>query len=262
MGYEVTVSKIAAAAAAKSKRFRTAPMRYLMACIWAGMWVGIGIILIFSIGSQLSAEAPHVVKLVQGLSFAVALVLVIMTGAELFTGNNMVMTVGSQQKTVSWGDTIKLWIFCYIGNLIGAMILSLIFVWTGLAGNEALTATFMAGGIAKASGSALSLIAKGLICNALVCVAVLVTFRTDNDAAKILVVFMCLFAFITPGFEHSVANMTVYCVNLFNPANTDVTIGMAAKNLLFSTLGNLIGGIIFVGLPAWFMGADKITEKS
>lgn len=262
MGYDVTLEKVAAAALKKSNRLKNAPLRYIMSCIWAGMWIGIGIILIFTIGSQLSKEAAHVVKLVQGLSFAIALVLVIMTGVDLFTGNNMVMTAGSLNKSVSWGSTVKLWVVCWLGNLVGAIILSLVFVATDLPGKEALMATFAKTAIAKASGSWLAILAKGILCNILVCVAVLVTFRTDNDAAKILVTFMCLFAFITSGYEHSIANMTVYGVALFTPGNTQVTLGQAGWNLLWATIGNVIGGGIFVGLPVWFMGSDKAKQAA
>ena len=97
---------------------------YLLASILAGMFIGFGILLIFTIGGLL-AGAPYT-KVVMGVSFGIALSLVVIAGAELFTGNNLVMTVGMIEKQIKVSDGIKHWVLCWIGNLIGSVVLALL----------------------------------------------------------------------------------------------------------------------------------------
>ncbi len=94
---------------------------------------------------------------------------------------------------------------------------------------------------------------RGILCNILVCLAVWCSFRTTNDAAKLIMVFWCLFAFITCGFEHSVANMTQLTVALLDPAGQAVSLVGYFYNLITVTLGNMVGGICFVAVP-YFLG--------
>ena len=106
-----------------------------------------------------------------------------------------------------------------------------------------------AGALAKMSAAPVALIARGALCNMLVCLAVWCGFRCKNEAAKLMMVFWCLFAFITTGFEHSIANMTLFTEVLLNPAGQAVSLGGAVYNLVMVTIGNMIGGIVFVALP-------------
>lgn len=108
---------------------------------------------------------------------------------------------------------------------------------------------------------ALQLFLRGILCNILVCLAVWSGFQTKNDAAKLIMVFWCLLAFFSTGFEHSVANMTTFVVALLSPAKAagSVSVGGMFYNLLWVTLGNMVGGIFFVAFPYW-IGA-KATEK-
>ena len=91
--------------------------------------------------------------------------------------------------------------------------------------------------IAKASAPAIHLFFRGILCNILVCVAVLCSFRTSDDSAKLIIIFLCLFTFITSGFEHSIANMTIFGIVLFSKAIAGATLGGAIYNLVIVTLG-------------------------
>ena len=238
--------KTAGGSVSKINMLKKDPLGYFVLSMMAGAFIGVGVLLAFTIGGQLDG-APYT-KLVMGLSFGVALSLVVMAGGELFTGNNMVMTMGVLGKKISIGDAVKLWVICWIGNLAGAIVLALIYHLTGLCTGA--VASFMAyGAYAKMSAGIVPLITRGILCNFLVCLAVWCAGRATSDAGKLIMIFWCLFAFITTGFEHSIANMTLMTVALLNPAEQAVTIGGYFYNLLFVTLGNIIGGAVFVALP-------------
>ena len=97
----------------------------------------------------------------------------------------------------------------------------------------------------------LALVAKGILCNWLVCLALWMSARTTNDAAKLIMIFWCLFAFIASGFEHSVANMTLFAVALLGNHPDTVSIGGMFYNLLWVSIGNIIAGAVFVAAAYW-----------
>ncbi len=117
-------------AAAKAGLLRKNPAGYFLLSMLAGMFIGFGVLLVFTLSGAL-AGAPYT-KLVMGCCFGVALSLVVMAGAELFTGNNLVMTAGILKKTVTAGEALKLWAVCWIGNLAGGILLAIIYNATGL----------------------------------------------------------------------------------------------------------------------------------
>lgn len=245
--YDITIEKMTNAAKKKAEVLNSSIFKYLVSSAFAGAFIGIGILLSFTIGGQLTPSGSPYLKVLMGLAFGIALNLVIFTGTDLFTGNNMVMTVGTLNKGTKVADLIKVWCVSYVGNLIGALILSFIFVGAGFVAKGPVMEFFAATAQAKAAGTFMQLFYKGILCNMLVCLAVLITFRTENDAAKILMTILCLFAFITSGFEHSIANMTVYGVSLMS-GKMDITMAQAIHNLIPVTLGNIVGGAVVLGL--------------
>ncbi len=258
-----TVANFAAAAEVKIGILNNNFTRYFLLSMMAGIYVGFGIILIFSVGAPLKAlgaSAPGL-KALMGVSFGVALTLVIFAGSELFTGNNMIMTIGSLSKTVSWSDTLRLWVVCFVGNLAGALLLSLTFSFTGLMASGAARDFITAVSLKKAGAPFIQLFFRGILCNMLVCLAVWMPGRTKDDTAKIFLIFWCLFAFIGSGFEHSIANMTVIGVGHF-VAPTKVTFSHLISNLVPVTLGNIVGGGLFIGAAYWFVAGAKVDEKA
>ena len=242
-----------AASNAAAKKFgvlKNNPVGYVALAILAGMYIGFGILLAFTIGAQLGNMPAS--GLIKGLIFGVALSLVIIPGAELFTGNNFVMGAGLFKRKVSIGQAISLWIVCWLGNLLGAAILSWLFTASGF-DVPAVAAVFTKAAATKMSVPAFQLVLRGILCNIVVCLAVWSTFQSKDDTAKLLMAWWCLLAFFSSGFEHSVANMTTLIVALINPVKGlgAVTIGGLWYNLLWVSLGNMIGGIVFVALPYW-----------
>jgi len=241
------ITAVSNAAKEKNNLLNNNPGGYILAAILAGIFIGSGVLLAFTIGGLLTGN-PFA-RLLMGCTFGVALSLVVIAGGELFTGNNFIMTVGLVKKTVSAGACLKIWVISYLGNLIGSIILAVIFVWCGLAAGS--TREFISSAaVTKMSLAPLALISRGLLCNMLVCLAVWCGFRCKSETAKLIMIFWCLLAFITTGYEHSVANMTLLTVSLLSPAaGAAVSLGGWVYNIALSTVGNMIGGIVFVALP-------------
>lgn len=249
-----TLEKLTVAAKNKVNLLNSSRLKYIVSSAFAGLYVGIGILLIFTIGGLLTSANSPMTKIMMDVSFAIALSLVVMTGSELFTGNNMVMTAGTLNKGTSTKDLLRVWAYSFVGNLIGSLLVAGLFVGTGLVNKGAVMEFFATTSLAKASLPFMDLFFRGVLCNILVCVAVMCSFRTNDDTAKLIIIFMCLFAFITSGFEHSVANMTIFGVALFSSAIKGATLMGAIYNLFVVTLGNIAGGALVMGAGAYILG--------
>ena len=234
-------------AAAKSNMLKSNPGGYFLLSMLAGMFIGFGILLVFTLSGALQG-APYT-KLVMGSCFAVALSLVVIAGAELFTGNNLVMAAGMLKRTVTTAEAIKLWVICWVGNLLGSVLLAILFYATGLYSDATLGAMTGAAA-AKMTAGFMQLLTRGILCNMLVCLAVWCGFRCKSESGKLIMIFWCILAFFTTGFEHSIANMTLLTLALINNGgNEAITIGGYCYNLLTVTMGNMIGAIALVALP-------------
>ncbi|MDG1438084.1 MAG: formate/nitrite transporter family protein, partial [Emcibacteraceae bacterium] len=217
----------------------------------------IGIILILTLGNE--AE-PSSQKLIMGSVFGITLTLIIFAGAELFSGHVMYMTFGFFYKKMGVLTVVKDWIICWYGNLFGAFLLALLFVMGGGGGwiddSSALVHQLA---YSKMNGSIPELIARAILCNWLLCLAIWMTSKTKNDTAKCLLIFWGLFAFVAAGFEHGIANMTVFAISLMgaHPEGVDIT-GML-YNLAWVSIGNVIGGAGFIGI-AYYLTSNAIIK--
>ncbi|MDP6046698.1 MAG: formate/nitrite transporter family protein [Phycisphaerae bacterium] len=252
--YLESVKLMAAGAKSKVAFLERSKSAYLIAAALAGTYVGLGIILIFTIGAPLAGTG--LTKIVMGVSFGIALTLVVFAGSELFTGNNMIMTLGLLRKEVKPIGLLKIWVFSWTGNLIGSMVLAYIVMASG-ALNQA--AEFVQAVSAKKMNMPITeLFLRGILCNWLVCLALWTASRAKGDGAKCILIFWCLFAFIACGFEHSVANMTLLSTALFMDHGADVSWLGFGYNLLWVSLGNIIGGGFFVGFLYWFSTRKEV----
>lgn len=248
------ISAVMKSAQSKLGLLKKNPLGYLLASILAGVFVGFGVLLIYTIGGMLDGE-PYK-KVVMGASFGVALSLVSVAGAELLTGNSFVMSIGAMGETVKWRDAIKLWIVCFLGNWIGGIALALIFSGTGLATGH--IGEFMAESAAIKMGVDIGpLFLRALLCNILVCLATWCGYRCKSESGKLIMIFWCIFAFITTGFEHSVANMTLLTISLISPFGAAISLGGYFYNIFVVALGNMFGGIICLALPYFIISRKK-----
>lgn len=244
-----TLDYFAASAEAKANTIRKDPLAFLVSAMMAGAYVGIGILLILSVGQEVD---PSIRTMVMGASFGIALTLVIFAGSELFTGHAMYMTIGLLRGKTGVGDLARAWAGSWFGNLLGAAGLAVIFI-TGGGGHVLKDGADVLYHIAehKIHSTPLELIARGMLCNWLVCLSIWTSARTKNDAAKCILIFWCLYAFIASGYEHSVANMTIFAVSLLSDHPDTISLAGAAHNLLWVTIGNILSGSLFMGLAYW-----------
>lgn len=243
--YLESVKSISQAAKLKIEYLKRSWIAYMAASILAGTYIGIGIVLIFAVGAPLVAVNSVFVRTLMGISFGIALTLVVFAGAELFTGNNMFMAIGFLKKEVTISELLKVWGFSWIGNLVGSLILAYLVV-NSEAVSHAIPFVEKVS-IAKMDMPALQLFLRGILCNWLVCLALWTSSRTKSDAAKCILIFWCLFAFISSGYEHSIANMTLLSLSLFSQHGDMVSWVGFLRNLFYVTLGNIVGGSFFVG---------------
>ena len=261
--YHNTVENFGKAAAKKVNFMKDGMGKYFLLSMFAGMFVGIGIMLVFSIGAPFVAEGSPVVKTLLGASFGVALTLVIFAGAELFTGNNMIITIGSLEKKITLKDGLLLWLWCYLGNLVGSILIAWLFLKTGHITNAPLSEFILKASAGKMNAPFMALFFRGILCNMLVCLAIWMTSRAKDDTAKLILIWWALFAFIGSGFEHSIANMSLLSMGLMIPHDPQViSLSGFFANMIPVTLGNIIGGALIIGGGYWFTSHRTVEAKT
>ena len=190
-------------------------------------------------------------RLLGGIAFSLGLILVVVGGAELFTGNNLIVMAWADRK-ITTVQLLRNWFFVYLGNFVGALATALIVSWSVLfeLGNGAVAETAIRIAEAKVNLSFDQAFIKGVLCNVLVCLALWLCFAAHTVASKILAIVFPVSAFVALGFEHSVANMYLIPVGMLAGA-TQVTVMGFFENLAFVTLGNIVGGSVLVALVYW-----------
>jgi nitrite transporter NirC len=257
--YDEAIDNFAQVGAHKAHVLRHRPMAFLVGSAMAGAYIGFGDILMFSTGAHVGAAYAH---LIMGAVFACALTIVMFAGSDLFTGTAMYMPFALLRRQTSIADIVSVWVFCWFGNLMGAVILALLMHMAG--GGVLLTDgsdLFFKAVEAKMSASSEVLFGRGVLCNWLVCLAIWMSGRTRSDSAKLVLIFWPVFAFVASGFEHSVANMFAFSLALVADHPATVTLAGAVHNELWVTLGNLAGGAIFMSLGYWLQG-DGLRQGS
>jgi nitrite transporter NirC len=229
--------------------------------MFAGMYVGAAIVLIFTIGGWLAKDAPGAVKLVMGVCFGGALTIVVFAGSELFTGANLVLTLGVLSRRARPRDLANNWIWTWIGNLLGSMMLAAIVIRSGIISADPVKAFVLKLVDTKMNLPVERLFWRAVLANWLVCLGIWMAARTKDDTAKILLIWWCMFTFITCGYEHSIANMCGLALGLFLPHGETISWTGYWYNLGLATLGNIVGGAGFVGMLYW-IGSPKAREAT
>ncbi len=255
-----TVDRMADTAAAKSAFLKRNAGGFFVSSMMAGAFVGLGIILIFCVGSDVD---PAYRALVMGCSFGIALTLVIFAGSDLFTGHTMFMTHGVLRRKIALGDLAAAWLVSWIGNLAGCVALAAVFAWGGGGAMLHSKSQFlMTVAVTKMNAPVLSLLARAILCNWLVCLAIWTSARTTSDTAKCILIFWCLFGFIGSGYEHSVANMTLLLIALLGNHPDAVSWGGLAYNLFWVTVGNIVAGAGIMGIGYWYISRPAPASAS
>jgi formate transporter len=237
--------------------------------ILAGSFIAMGCI--FYILVTFDSTLPSgITRLIGGLVFCIGLILVVVAGAELFTGNNL-LVMGFFSRVVKLSQLLKNWGIVYIGNFIGSMsVVALMYytnIWkTGSFGYAAKAVIIAAG---KVNLTFVEGLTRGILCNALVCLAVWMCFGSRQIVSKIAAIIFPITTFIALGFEHSIANMFYLPFGIILKRNPQVleavlkaspdlnlsnlTIYGMLGNIFSVTLGNIIGGAVFIGIIYWLI---------
>lgn len=240
--------------------------------ILAGAFISLGAIFATIVTTTTGQQLPYgIMKLLGGLVFCLGLVLVIIGGAELFTGNNLIVMAWSSRK-ISTVQLLRNWVIVYCGNLTGALMTAVLMLYSGqyLFNNGMVGLNILNIAKAKCSLGVTEAIVLGIMCNALVCMAVWLCFSARTTTDKILSIIFPITAFVAAGFEHCVANMYFIPIGIMvkhtapdpfwaaigkTPADYAVLTwdNFFIRNLAPVSFGNIIGGAVLVGLVYWFI---------
>jgi formate/nitrite transporter len=270
------------------KKATTDATTLFVLAVLAGAFIALGAVFATTVGAgtvtingsdgtkAFSTGLPYgVVRLFTGLAFSLGLILVVVGGAELFTGNNLIVMAWAGGK-VKTRDLLRNWAIVYAGNFVGAILTALLMFctmqYTFGGGSIGLTALNIAN--AKCGLEFLPALALGILCNALVCMAIWLCYSARSTAEKILAIVPPITAFVAAGFEHSIANMYFIPIGLFLKAGAPDSFWSAigktpadfaqltwanffVSNLIPVTLGNIIGGALMVGGVYWIVYLRK-----
>jgi nitrite transporter len=244
----------------KKQYLHSSLLQYIIRAALSGVYVGFGVMLSFRLGEMFFDAKSPATSLVTGIFFGMALVLIIYGGAELFTGNTMTFTMSTLKSATTWKDTLENWLACYTGNLIGAVFFAFVIMATGLFNNPDNTQLLMSLVDGKMNAPSMQLFFRAILCNWLVCLAVWIPLHLKGDGAKIGVMMLFVFAFVASGYEHSVANMVLFSISLAVPHPEAISLGGALHNLLPVTLGNIVGGGVFVGALYVYLSSKRTAR--
>jgi len=252
------------------------PLQVFALAVLAGAFIALGAAFFTVVTYDPGSIAGGLLRLMGGLVFCLGLILVVVAGAELFTGNNLIVMAFVDGK-VTLGQLLKNWLIVYLGNFVGAMGMLLMIYFSGhwQLADGAVGAKAIAIANSKVNLSWLEALFRGILCNVLVCLALWLCYAGRTVVDKVLAILFPITAFVALGFEHSVANMYFIPAGLLAsldpqmlqslmPVNLDnLTIaGFLWHNLLPVTLGNMLGGGLFVGLVYWFIYLRKNKESN
>jgi formate transporter len=255
-------------------------LRLFLLAILAGAFIAMGAIFATTVSAGASALPFGIVRLLAGTTFTLGLILVVVSGSELFTGNSLIIMAYANRR-IKLSGLLRNWLIVYLGNFAGALVTAyLMFLarqYTFGGGSIGLAALNI--GEAKTNLGFAQAVILGLFCNALVCMAVWMCYSARTTIDKILAIIPPISAFVAAGFEHSIANMYFIPMALFikqmgSPAFFETIAKTPADfphltwgnfllvNLLPVTIGNVLGGVVMVGIMYWFIYLSKFGKEA
>lgn len=217
----------------------------------AGAFISLGALL-FAVVVTDSTLGFGLTRLIGGLSFCLGLILVVGAGAELFTGNNLIAMAWAS-RLIGFRAVLRNWLIVYLGNVIGCLATVLLVTWANIAslsrGNVANTVHSIA--LSKASLPITEAFARGILCNALVCLAVWLAIGARSITDKILAILFPVTAFVAIGLEHSIANWFFLPFGMVLDSNHSIPVEGVVQNLVAVTVWNVIGGTMLVAGVYW-----------
>ena len=229
--------------------------------VMAGFYIGLGAAFMLVVKTDTGLLGFGLSSLLGGIAFALGLTLVLIAGAELFTGNTL-MIIGFLSKKYSAAQLLSRWGVVYLGNFVGSLLLALILYLADFQalGSGGVGGTIVSVASAKAGLAPNIVFFRGILCNVLVCLAVWMGFAGTSVVDKFVAAVVPVAGFVACGYEHCVANMFFLPLGLLTQAadgTGTVTVAGMAQNIVFATLGNIVGGALFIGATYWFVYRKK-----
>lgn len=223
----------------------------ILSSAMAGAFIALGGLLALVVGQGfpgISGCNPALARLLSGCMFPVGLILVVFMGTELFTGNNAVLIPGAARGEISYTQVLRNWVIVYLGNMIGAVGFTVLFAWlAGITDGELYSTAAVRIATGKVELGWWTVLVRGIGANALVCLAIWLGLSCNSPLGRMVGLWMPVMAFVVLGMEHSIANMFYLPLGMLHGATFGI--GDAVwHNLVPATLGNIMGGALFVGM--------------
>lgn len=231
----------------------------LLLAFMAGAFIAMGGLLstLVGFGFPAASSAPGLQRLLSGAVFPLGLILVVFTGAELFTGNNATLVPGALARRYGWGAVVRNWMLVYVGNFAGALFFAaFLTVLPGVLSAEIWHEAACGIARAKVAMPWTSVFLRGIGANWLVCLAVWLGLCATDAPGRMLGLFLPVMGFVAMGYEHSIANMFFIPTGMMLGAEVSAA-QFLLDNLLPATLGNIVGGGLFVGALHWHVVGRK-----
>ena len=236
----------------------------LVLAVLAGAFISLGA-LFFTVVVTGAQPGFGIARLLGGLSFCLGLILVVIAGAELFTGNNLIAMAWAS-RLIGLRDVMRNWVIVYAGNVAGCLATVLLVYWADIAalGQGAVGRTALDIAQAKSELGIVPAFARGILCNALVCLAVWLAIGARSVTDKILAIVFPITAFVTVGFEHSIANWFFLPLGWLLDSANAITLAGSLRNLLVVTAGNMLGGTLLVAGVYWiaYLRSERRRDAS
>ena len=246
---------LALAGRSAADKLRNPASKTLILAFLAGAYIAVGGLfsLMAGFGFPGAAEAPGFQRLLSGAVFPLGLILVVFTGAELFTGNNAVLVPGALGRQYGWSRVLRNWTLVYIGNFARALFFTwFLVVIPGVLSSELWQNAACGIAQAKVSMPWMTVFLRGVGANWLVCLAVWLGLSANDVPGRMMGLFFPIMCFVVIGYEHCIANM--FFIPLGMMLGAPVTCGeLFLGNLIPATLGNIVGGGLFVGSLYWYL---------
>ncbi|MEH7382992.1 formate/nitrite transporter family protein [Bacillus sp. JJ1533] len=242
------LSSIEKLAMSRRDTFQNSRLIYFLRAVLASMFIGFGVIVAFRTGNFFFMQQSPVAFPVAAITFGAAIILIAYGGGDLFTGDTFYYTYAALRKRMQWKVVGQMWVYSYIGNIIGALFFAFLFFMTGLFQGEAVNEFLLTVAYNKTQLTTSQLFFRGILCNWLVCLAFFLPLGMRGDGPKIFIMMLLVFCFFISGYEHSIANMCTFAVSYVMDHPDSVTVNGVIHNLIPVTVGNLIGG---GGFMAW-----------
>ncbi len=237
------------------------PGRYALKTIMSGFLLAIVTVFMLAIKTQFAGTNEGLVNLLGAIAFSLALVLIVLTNSELLTSNFMYLTVGWYYRAITINKMLFIFLFCFIGNIIGGFILFFLMKGTHIMTPEMIASLSKTVHMKTVESTWLNILVKAIFCNFFINIGIYVSMLFKEGLARAFFIAAGVVVFVFMGYEHVVFNAGLYAGMVFYNLDALSWLGVI-KNIVFALIGNYIGGGIFIGLVYAYLNGSRDSIKA